>query len=377
MKKRFSDEQIISILREAEAGVSARELCRKPAISDAAFYTWRKKYGGMEVPEVKRLKSLEEENARRKKLLAEAMLDKEALQVALGRKLLTTGQKREAVVFMCDATGLSQRRACRLTGLSLSTCRYEAQRPAADAHLSGRITELALERRRFGYRRIWQLLRREGLHVSHKRVYRIYHLNGLSVKRRRRRKGLATERFPLLRPDAPNLAWSMDFVMDAQANGRRIKCLTCVDDFTKECLTITAAFGISGVQVTRILDSIALFRGYPATKRTDQGPEFTCRALDQWAFEHGVEIRLIQPGKPTQNGFIESFNGRSRDECLNEHWFSDILHARETINDWRQDYNECRPHSSLDYQTPAEFATDWRNRKYEENQPTLLTEGCI
>ena len=171
---------------------------------------------------------------------------------------------------MCDATGLSQRRACRLTGLSLSTCRYDAQRPSSDAHLSGRITELAPERRRFGYRRIWQLLRREGLHVNHKRVYRIYHLNGLNVKRRRRRKGLATERFPLLRPDAPNLAWSMDFVMDALANSLRFKCLTCVDDFTKECLTITAAFGISGVQVTRILDSIALFRGYPATIRTDQ-----------------------------------------------------------------------------------------------------------
>ncbi|WP_156884934.1 IS3 family transposase [Kosakonia cowanii] len=372
MKKRFSDEQIISILREAEAGVSARELCRKHAISDATFYAWRKKYGSMEVPEVKRLKSLEEENARLRKLLAEAMLDKEALQVTLGRKLLTTDQKREAMVLMCDATGLSQRRACRLTGLPLSTCRYDAQRPAADAHLSGRITELALERRRFGYRRIWQLLRREGLHVNHKRVYRIYHLNGLSVKRRRRRKGLATERFPLLRPDAPNLTWSMDFVMDALTNGRRIKCLTCVDDVTKECLMIIAAFGIAGVQITRILDTIALFRGYPTTIRTDQGLEFTCRALDQWAFEHGVELRLIQPGKPTQNGFIESFNGRFRDECLNKHWFSDILHARKTINDWRQDYNECRPHSSLDHQTPAEFATDWRNRKYEE-KPTDIT----
>ena len=273
---------------------------------------------------------------------------------------------------MCDATGLSQRRACRLTGLSLSTCRYDAQRPAADAHLSGRITELALERRRFGYRRIWQLLRREGLLVNHKRVYRLYHLNGLGVKRRRRRKGLATERLPLLRPAAPNMTWSMDFVMDALATGRRIKCLTCVDDFTKECLTVTVAFGISGVQVTRILDSIALFRGYPTTIRTDQGPEFTCRALDQWAFEHGVELRLIQPGKPTQNGFIESFNGRFRDECLNEHWFSDIAYARKTINDWRQDYNECRPHSSLDYQTPAEFAADWRNGKYE-GKPTDIT----
>ena len=163
----------------------------------------------------------------------------------------------------------------------------------------------------------------------------------------------------------------MDFVMDALANGRRIKFLTCVDNFTKECLTITFAFGISGVQVTRILDSIALFRGYPTTIRTDQDPEFTCRALNQWAFEHGVELRLIQPGKPTQNGFIEGFNGRFRDECLNEHWFSDILLARKTINDWRQDYNECRPHSSLDYQTPDEFATDWRNRKYETKPPDI------
>ncbi|GKQ27837.1 transposase [Klebsiella michiganensis] len=273
---------------------------------------------------------------------------------------------------MCEAKGLSQRRACRLAGLSLSTCRYSAQRPAADAQLSLRITELALERRRFGYRRIWQLLRREGLCVNHKRVYRIYQLNGLSVKRRRRRKGLATERLPLLRPMAPNLTWSMDFVMDALATGRRIKCLTCVDDFTKECLTVTVAFGISGVQVTRILDSIALFRGYPATIRTDQGPEFTCRALDQWAFEHGVELRLIQPGKPTQNGFIESFNGRFRDECLNEHWFSDIVHARKIINDWRLDYNECRPHSALNYLTPAEFAAGWRNGKYEE-KPTDIT----
>ena len=160
--------------------------------------------------------------------------------------------------------------------------------------------------------------------------------------------------------------------MDALANGRRIKCLTCVDDFTKECLTITAAFGISGVQVTRILDSIALFRGYPATIRTDKGPQFTSRALDQWAFEHGVELRLIQPGKPTQNGFIESFNGRFRDECLNKHWFKDILHARKTINYWRQDYSECRPHSSLAYQTQVKFATDWRNRKYEE-KPSDIT----
>ncbi len=162
-------------------------------------------------------------------------------------------------------------------------------------------------------------------------AYRLYHLSGLSVKRRRRRKGLATERLPLLRPAAPNLTRSMDFVMDALSTGRRIKCLTCVDDFTKECLTVTVAFGISGVQVTRILDSIALFRGYPATIRTDQGRSSLAVHWINGAFEHGVELRLIQPGKPTQNGFIESFNGRFRDECLNEHWFSDIVHARKLL----------------------------------------------
>lgn len=205
---------------------------------------------------------------------------------------------------MCDATGLSKRRACRFTGLSLSTCRYDAQRPAADVHLSGRITDLALECRRFGYRRIWQLLLREGL---------------------------ATERLPLLRPAAPNLTWSTDFVIDALVTCRGIKCLTCVDDFTKEYLTINIEFGIAGVQVKRILDSIPLFRGYPATIRTDQGSEFTFRALEQWAFEHGVERRLIQPGKPAQNGFIESFNGRFRDECLSQHWFSVIVYARKII----------------------------------------------
>lgn len=164
----------------------------------------------------------------------------------------------------------------------------------------------------------------------------------------------------------------MDFVIDTLASGRRIKCLTSVDDFTKECQTIITAIRISAVRVTRILDSIALFRGYPPTIRTDQGAEFTCRALEQWAFEHGVELRLIQQGKPMQNGFIESFNGRFRDECLNEHWFSDILHARKIINDRRQDYNEYRPHSALNYQTSSEFVARWRNGEWEGKQTDII-----
>jgi len=257
-------------------------------------------------------------------------------------------------------TPISQRRACSLVGISRASLHYRPKQPAEDAALEKRIRTLAYERRRFGYRRIHQLLRREGVAVNHKRVYRLYQAAGLAVPKRKRRKGLSLARQPLVLPEAPNQTWSMDFVMDALASGRRLKCLTVVDDFTKESLDIPVAHGLSGEQVTRVLDQIAAFRGYPAAIRTDQGPEFTGKALDQWAYRHGVEIKLIQPGKPTQNGFIESFNGRFRDECLNEHWFQDLHHARDVIAEWRRDYNERRPHSSLGYLTPSEFAEQFR-----------------
>ncbi|WP_407939248.1 IS3 family transposase [Microbulbifer thermotolerans] len=364
MKKRFTEEQIIPILKEAEAGIPVKELCRKYSISDATFYTWRKKYGGLEVSEARRLKALEQENARLKKLLAESLLDQEALKAALKGKLLTVGNKREAVQIMRSETTISERRACSLVGLSRASMRYQSKK-ATESELAERIKEIALERRRFGYRRVHQMLRREGLKVNHKKVYRLYHEAGLAVRKRRRRKGVMVERQPLSLPETPNHTWSMDFVMDALANGRRIKCLTIVDDFTKECLDIQVASGISGEQVVRSLDAIAAFRGYPKAIRTDQGPEFTGKALDQWAYRNGVDLKLIQPGRPTQNGYIESFNGKFRDECLNEHWFRDLAHARGLISQWRQDYNEQRPHSSLGYQTPAEFAAAFRSHKKE------------
>ncbi|WP_410174017.1 IS3 family transposase [Microbulbifer thermotolerans] len=364
MKKRFTEEQIIPILKEAEAGIPVKELCRKYSISDATFYTWRKKYGGLEVSEARRLKALEQENARLKKLLAESLLDQEALKAALKGKLLTVGNKREAVQIMRSETTISERRACSLVGLSRASMRYQSKK-ATESELAERIKEIALERRRFGYRRVHQMLRREGLKVNHKKVYRLYHEAGLAVRKRRRRKGVMVERQPLSLPETPNHTWSMDFVMDALANGRRIKCLTIVDDFTKECLDIQVASGISGEQVVRSLDAIAAFGGYPKAIRTDQRPEFTGKALDQWAYRNGVELKLIQPGRPTQNGYIESSNGKFRDECLNEHWFRDLVHARELISPWRQDYNEQRPHSSLGYQTPAEFAAAFRSHKKE------------
>ena len=261
---------------------------------------------------------------------------------------------------MREATRISERRACWLVGLSRSVLNYESKEQPADAQLKARLVELAGERRRFGYRRLHALVRREGIQANHKRIYRIYSEAGLAVKRRRKRHGVAVERQALERPAGPNQVWSMDFVSDALANGRRIKVLTIVDDFSKEAVDLVVDFGISGHYVTRVLDQAARFRGYPKAIRTDQGPEFTGTALDQWACRHGVELKLIQAGKPTQNAFIESFNGRFRDECLNDHWFTSLAEARILISAWRRDYNQQRPHSALDYQTPAEFAARHR-----------------
>ena len=261
---------------------------------------------------------------------------------------------------MQNDTKISERRACQLVGLSRTVLHYESKAQPANRQLQARLIELAGERRRFGYRRLHALVRREGVLANHKRIYRLYREAGLAVRRRKRRHGVAVERQTLESSLELNQVWSMDFVSDALANGRRIKVLTIVDDFSKEAIDLVADFGISGQYVTRVLDQAARFRGYPKAIRTDQGPEFTGKALDQWAYKHRIQLKMIQAGKPTQNAFIESFNGRFRDECLNDHWFTTLAEARILIAAWRQDYNQCRPHSTLGYQTPAEFAAKHR-----------------
>ncbi|MBB6093652.1 transposase InsO family protein [Povalibacter uvarum] len=292
-KKRYTEEQIIGFLREADAGVPVKDLCRKHGFSEASYYLWRSKFGGMDVSDAKRLKALEAENAKLKKLLAEAMLENE-VRVKRSEK---SGERT-------GPTG------------------------------AGALDDT----------------------VNHKRVDRLYALEKLQIKRRRRKKVPVADRQPLIRPEAANEVWSMDFVFDRVAGGRAIKNLVIVDDATHEAVAIVPAHSISGQQVVRILERIGADRGLPRIIRTDNGKEFCGKAMLTWAHERGIALRLIEPGKPNQNAYVESFNGRFRDECLNEHWFTSLAHAQVVIETWRREYNEERPKKALGGLTPAAYA---------------------
>ena len=251
--------------------------------------------------------------------------------------------------------GLSERRSLKVVGMSPSALRYQ---PAGDrnAALKEKIIALAHRHRRYGAGMIYLKLRQAGEIVNHKRVDRLYAEAGLQVKRRKRKKIPAADRHPLERPLVANQMWSMDFVFDRTAEGRAIKNLTIVDDATHEAVAIVSERALSGQQLTRILDELAATRGLPKAIRTDNGKEFCGRAMLSWAHARGVQLFLIEPGKPNQNAYIESFNGRFRDECLNEHWFTSLRHAKAIIDTWRQEYNEERPKKSLGGLTPAAFA---------------------
>jgi putative transposase len=274
---------------------------------------------------------------------------------------------------MIEQFDFSERHACRLVGLSRDSYRNPPAPNEQDAQLSAAIIDIAQTRRRFGYRRIHDLLRPAHPRVNHKRVYRLYSEAKLAVKKRRKAKRPQNERVPLQLAQAVNEVWSMDFVSDSLANGRRIKCLTVADDFSHECVDVATDFGISGEYVTRVLDHAATFRGYPSVVRTDNGPEFTSRVFMAWAQRHGIRHILIQPGRPMQNGYIESFNGKFRDECLNEHWFETLQQARAAIAAWRQDYNEIRPHSSCRRMPPAKYAALHRQHAGDVVQTSTIS----
>jgi putative transposase len=360
----FTDEQIIGILKEHEAGTPVSELCRKHGVSDASIYKWKAKFGGMDVSEAKRLKALEDENTKLKRLLADAMLDNAALKDLLGKEVVTPAARRKAVVHLMRHREMSERRACKAIGFCRMTIRYETRR-SDDHHLRERMKALAHERRRFGYRRLHVLLRREGHLVNHKRLFRLYREEKLTVRKRGGRKRAIGARAPMLVPMTANDRWSLDFVSDQLTDGRRFRVLTIVDDCTRECLGLVADTSLSGLRVARELDRIIEKRGKPKMIVSDNGSEFTSNAILQWTDQVKVEWHYIAPGKPIQNAFIESFNGRLRlrDELLNETLFSSLTHARSALSSRCNDYNDHRPHSGLGWLTPAEFAQSINPRR--------------
>ena len=269
--------------------------------------------------------------------------------------------RREAVGRL-RTLGASLRRACRVIGLSTSTWRYDRRPDPVNTQLLERLQAHAAERPRFGYRRLHTLVDREGLHVNHKRVYGVYRGAGLQVRRRRRKRLTRGERVPLPRPSRRRERWSMDFMLDTLADGRGFRTLNIVDDFTKECVVIEVDRSLPGLRVVRVLDRLAETMGLPEILVMDNGPEFSGRALETWAYARGVQQRFIRPGKPIENAFVESFNGKFRDECLNEHWFASIAEARQIIEAWRVDYNTVRPHSALHGATPEQFANSLSGR---------------
>ncbi|WP_143514690.1 IS3 family transposase [Primorskyibacter flagellatus] len=354
-RTRYTDEQIISILTEHEAGAKCADLCRKHGMSEGTFYAWKAKFSGMTVSDAKRLKTLEDENAKLKKLLAEQMLDAAAMKELLGKKMVGPAVKREAVAHLRTRLGLSERRACTIVGADRKMIRYQSIRPP-ETELRQRLRDLANERRRFGYRRLFVLLRRDGEPSGINRIYRLYREEGLTVRKRRARRKAVGTRAPILVEARPNARWSLDFVHDQLACGRRFRILNVVDDVTRECLTAIPDTSISGRRVARELATLIERRGRPGMIVSDNGTELTSNAILTFATERKIEWHYIAPGKPMQNGFVESFNGRMRDELLNETMFRNMAHARAVIRAWTADFNETRPHSALGYQTPKAFA---------------------
>ena len=282
--------------------------------------------------------------------------------------------RRAEVARLREEFSTSQRHACELIGIPRSTYRYCSRKQ--DDTLRNRLIELAREKPRFGYRRLHILLRREGRTVNHKRVQRVYRAAGLSVKRIRRKK-LVRAYAELARPTAPNQEWALDFASDRTAGGQRIRVLSVVDTYTRECLALEVDSSFPSRRVTRVLDQVVAQRGVPLNLRSDNGPELTSRHYLSWCVAHHAGTIHIQPGKPTQNGHVESFHGRLRDECLNPSWFVNLFDARRKIRSWRDDYNRLRPHSSLRYMTPEEFALSYTAGTASPSIPSNHARLCL
>ncbi|MGW5525295.1 IS3 family transposase [Gordonia sp. NPDC003950] len=363
-RKRHSAEDIVRKLRRADElaaeGKTGEEIAADLEVSAATLYNWRRQYGGMDADAAKELKELREQNSRLKRLLADAELEKDALREIARGKFLSPAAKRAAIDMLKDVKNMSERMACKVVGLSRSAYRQLplAQTPAdPDAALREQLRTYARTHPRHGFRRAWAHLRfDDGIEVNKKKIHRLWKEEGLQVRRAPRRKRAGQSSVPIIDADAPKVVWALDFQFDSTVDGKKVKIASMVDEHTRQSLLNIVDRSITAERLIEELEkTFAIWGGPPLVLRMDNGPEFISEALQ--AFCAGsVGISYIPPGTPWNNGFIESFNNRLRDECLNRNCWPTLLEARVVIGDFKDDHNHRHRHSALGYQTPAEYA---------------------
>ncbi|HTV65418.1 MAG TPA: IS3 family transposase [Bryocella sp.] len=362
-QKKYKAEQIVTLLRQIEVevanGKSTPQACRDAGITDQTYYRWRKEYGGLKLDQAKRMKELEKENAKLRRVVAELSLEKQVLKDIAGGKLLSPERRRGAVQLARAKYQLSERWACRLLGQHRGTQRYTPIRRADEDELTAAIIALASHYGRYGYRRVTALLNQAGFRAGKDRVQRIWRREGLRVPQKQRprsRLWLNDGSCVRLRPEHTNHVWSYDFVNAMTHDGRSLRLLTLLDEFSRECLAIRVARRLGRYQVIETLADVMQQRGVPQHIRSDNGPEFVAQELRSWLAHVGCGTLYIEPGSPWENGYCESFNGKLRDECLNGEIFYSLKEAQIVIETWRTEYNTVRPHSALRYRPPAPVA---------------------
>ncbi|MCV7672603.1 IS3 family transposase, partial [Micrococcus luteus] len=373
-------EQVVRKLGQADRmladGQDVAAVCRELGVSEQTYYRWRNQYGGLKADDAKRLKELEKQNATLKRLLAEAELEKAALKELAGGKLLSPDRRRAAVDHLKRKLRVSERMACRLVGLSRSAYRRPLKGDTVadpDRALREWLRAWAKDHPRYGYRRAYHDARAEGWVVNHKKIQRLWRDEGLRVPQRRRRKRVGSSTVDAPTADAPNVVWAVDFQFDADEHGRPIKICSIVDEHTRECIGGLVERSITADRLTAHLEDLVAARGAPAVLRSDNGPEFISEAVADWAGTR-TGLSYIPPGSPWRNGYVESFNSRIRDECLNINSFYSLLHAQVIIGDWKDEYNHHRRHSSLGYLTPAEYARQCTHQMETDDSQNVRTE---
>ncbi|MEJ8565223.1 IS3 family transposase [Micrococcus sp. GPGPB33] len=379
-RKRHTPEQVVRKLGQADRmladGQDVAAVCRELGVSEQTYYRWRNQYGGLKADDAKRLKELEKQNATLKRLLAEAELEKAALKELAGGKLLSPDRRRAAVDHLKRKLRVSERMACRLVGLSRSAYRRPLKGDTVadpDRALREWLRAWAKGHPRYGYRRAYHDARAEGWVVNHKKIQRLWRDEGLRVPQRRRRKRVGSSTVDAPTADAPNVVWAVDFQFDADEHGRPIKICSIVDEHTRECIGGLVERSITADRLTAHLEDLVAARGAPAVLRSDNGPEFISEAVADWAGTR-TGLSYIPPGSPWRNGYVESFNSRIRDECLNINSFYSLLHAQVIIGDWKDEYNHHRRHSSLGYLTPAEYARQCTHQMETDDSQNVRTE---